>query len=309
MFRIKKYSLILLALSFGVSCQSDEKPRDTTTRGEVKIQIDESFKPFFENQIYTFESIYPGAKIQAEYINEEKALQSLIADSCKVVVISRDISPDEKKLFESKSIFPITTKIAEDAIAFIVNKQNTILSATKEKITSILLGKDSLWKQLNVDLGDEAITIVFDGRGSANMNYVKDSILQGKSFSNNTFALSSNVEVVDYVSKKRNAIGIIGANMISDKHDAMTKEVLSKVNVLAVSLEDSEKPVKPYQAYIQTKEYPFTRNIYMISRQTRAGLGMGFVSFVAGEKGQLMIQKAGLIPAIAPARFVEVKTN
>lgn len=44
----------------------------------------------------------------------------------------------------------------------------------------------------------------------------------------------------------------------------------------------------------------------MISRQTRAGLGMGFVSFVAGDKGQLMILKAGLIPAIAPVRLVEV---
>jgi phosphate transport system substrate-binding protein len=45
----------------------------------------------------------------------------------------------------------------------------------------------------------------------------------------------------------------------------------------------------------------------MISRQTRAGLGMGFVSFVAGEKGQLMILKSGLVPASMPVRVVQIR--
>jgi phosphate transport system substrate-binding protein len=36
---------------------------------------------------------------------------------------------------------------------------------------------------------------------------------------------------------------------------------------------------------------------------------MGFVSFVAGDKGQLMILKAGLIPAIAPVRMVQVNVE
>jgi phosphate transport system substrate-binding protein len=67
--------------------------------------------------------------------------------------------------------------------------------------------------------------------------------------------------------------------------------------------------VKPYQAYIKTKDYPFTRNVFMINRQTRAGLGMGLVSFVAGDKGQLMILKSGLVPAIAPVRLVQINTK
>jgi len=73
-----------------------------------------------------------------------------------------------------------------------------------------------------------------------------------------------------------------------------------------VSKDADSESFKAYQAYIKTKEYPFTRSVYMINRQTRAGLGMGFVSFVAGDKGQLMILKAGLIPAIAPVRLVQV---
>ena len=45
----------------------------------------------------------------------------------------------------------------------------------------------------------------------------------------------------------------------------------------------------------------------MINRQTRVGLGMGFVTFVAGEKGQLIILKSGLVPAFPPQRIIEIK--
>jgi phosphate transport system substrate-binding protein len=79
--------------------------------------------------------------------------------------------------------------------------------------------------------------------------------------------------------------------------------------MVGISRDSDSEAFKPYQAYIKTKEYAFTRSVYMINRQTRAGLGMGFVSFVAGDKGQLIILKSGLIPSIAPVRLVEVNMN
>jgi phosphate transport system substrate-binding protein len=45
---------------------------------------------------------------------------------------------------------------------------------------------------------------------------------------------------------------------------------------------------------------------YMINRQTRAGLGTGFVSFVAGEKGQRMMKLAGLVPATMQIRLIQI---
>lgn len=44
----------------------------------------------------------------------------------------------------------------------------------------------------------------------------------------------------------------------------------------------------------------------MIKLQTRSGLGKGFVTFVAGEKGQLIILKSGLIPAFPPQRIIQM---
>ncbi|MBA3705652.1 MAG: phosphate ABC transporter substrate-binding protein, PhoT family, partial [Bacteroidetes bacterium] len=116
-------------------------------------------------------------------------------------------------------------------------------------------------------------------------------------------------EVIEYVATHKNALGLLSVNWISDMDDSLTTNILKKVKVLAIQKDTASEAFKAYQAYIKTKDYPFTRNVYMINRQTRAGLGMGFVSFVAGDKGQLMILKAGLIPSIAPVRMVEINTK
>ncbi|MES2286626.1 MAG: substrate-binding domain-containing protein [Bacteroidota bacterium] len=303
--------LYIIAIAIIISSCKPGKPEptDTPTSGEVNIVVDESFQQLFDTEIYTFESLYQNAKVHAMYLPEDEAIKRLINDSCKVVVMCRDLTNNERKAFEQANIFPISTKIAEDAIAFVINNENTDTAMTVDKMKSILLGNDSLWKQINDQSQLGKINVVFDNNGSANTSYIKDTLLLGKEFSKNAFAVKSNPEVIDYVSKHKNAIGVLSVNWISDSDDTLTVSFLKKIKVLSLAKDSASVAVKPYQAYIKTKEYPLTRSVYMINRQTRAGLGMGFVSFVAGEKGQIMILKAGLIPAIAPIRLIEVNTR
>ncbi len=310
-FNIKKIlfgsAVVIITTLFSCGAEGGKpEPTDTPTSGEVNVVVDESFQKLFDTQIFTFEAIYKNAKIHVNYLPENEALTRMINDSCKVVVMCRDLTETERKSFEAKNLFPISTKIAEDAIVLLVNPENKDTALTVDQVKSILIGKDSLWKQLNDKSELEGINVVFDNAGSANARYMRDTLLEGKEFSKNVFAVKSNNEVIEYVSTHKNAIGFLSVNWISDMDDSSSTNILKKVKVVGISKEEGSNPVKAYQAYIKTKEYPFTRNVYMISRQTRAGLGMGFVSFVAGDKGQLMILKAGLIPAIAPVRLVEV---
>lgn len=300
-------ALALFTLIMACSGGSDKKePTDTATSGEVNIVVDESFQRLFDTQIYTFESIYKNADVHAKYLPENEALALMMNDSCKVVVMCRDLTDKERKSFEANNLFPKSTKIAEDAVVLLVNPENADTILTVDQVKSILAGNDSLWSQLNKDSKLDGIKVVFDNAGSANARYMKDTVLQGKEFGKNVFAVKSNPEVIEYVATHKNAIGFLSVNWISDIDDSLTTNTLKKVKMVAVAKNVDSEPIKAYQAYIKTKEYAFTRDIYMINRQTRVGLGMGFVSFVAGDKGQLMILKAGLIPAIAPVRLVEV---
>ena len=280
---------------------------DTPTSGLVNIVVDESYSLLFDSQIYTFQKLYSRAKINATYKPEKEALNALMLDCCKVIVINRDLNEDEKANFKKNNLYPISTKIAEDAVALIVNNENISLELTVDQLKSILLGQDSLWKQVNDSAPNGRINVVFDNNNSANERYFKQSILDNKEYQKNCFAVKSNPEVINYVNTHKNALGIISVNWISDQDDTLSQRFLKKVKVVALAKDSNHEYYKPYQAYIKTKDYPLCRDVFMINRQTRAGLGTGFVSFVAGEKGQRMILKSGLVPATIPSRIVEIK--
>jgi phosphate transport system substrate-binding protein len=51
------------------------------------------------------------------------------------------------------------------------------------------------------------------------------------------------------------------------------------------------------------------RDLYIINCQGYSGLGMGFASFVAGDIGQRIILKSGLLPIRTPGRKISFITN
>ena len=247
----------------------------------------------------------PNAKVFAKFKPEQDALNDLLMDSSKVAVINRPLSKKELARFKAANIYPISTKIAEDAIALVVNNNNLDTAFSIKQIKRFLTGEDTLWPQNK----RQKINIVFDNPNSANYRYLKD-LLNNKEFGSNVFAVKSNPEVISYVSSHENAIGVISVNWISDMDDTLSQSFLKKIKV--VGLTDEEYPNeftkfrKPRQAYIANKSYPLCRSVYMINRQTRAGLGTGFVSFVAGEKGQRMMKLAGLVPATMQVRLIQI---
>jgi len=300
------YTLLLCIL---ISCDTPvgmKEQTDTPTSGEVNIVVDESYSMLFDTEIYTFQSLYVNAHVHAKFLPENEALAALMTDSAKVAVINRPLTAEERKAFEAKNLFPIETKIAEDAIAFVVNNDNPDTNLTFEEMTRILAGMDTSWKKVNKNASLDGLRIIFDNPNSSNSRYISTFSKETK-LPSNAFAVKSNPEVIDYVCEHKNALGVVSVNWISDRDDSISRGFLKKVKVIGISKAgNEEKFYKPYQAYIKTKEYSFCRDVYMINRQTRAGLGMGFVSFVAGDKGQRIILKMGLIPAIAPTRMVEI---
>ena len=130
----------------------------------------------------------------------------------------------------------------------------------------------------------------------------------------NVFAVNSNEEVINFVKENRNALGVIGVNWISDEDDPTTLNFRDGINIVSLSKAEGEEYFKPYQAYIyegyhQDKGYPLVREVWLLNKAGRTTLNAGFVNFMTGEKGQLIIQKASLIPANMVARMVNITTK
>jgi phosphate transport system substrate-binding protein len=302
---------LLGALIIMASCGSMGKKavNETPTRGDIMIIADESFQPLVDTEVYTFTHLYTNAKIKPVYKPEYDVINDFMNDSVKVIVTSRKLSDYQIQTLRDTQIVARTTTFAHDAIAIITHRDNQDTLLKYNTVRDIFLGKIKSWKDINQDskLGD--LNIIFDNKKSANIRYFKELFNIKDSLSDNFYAVNSNEEVVDYVSRNSNSLGLISVNWISDRDDSTSMSFINKINVVAVSQQfiNDGTFYRPHQGSIYEKSYPFVREIYLISRETFSGLGSGFINWACGELGQKIVLKSGLVPATMPIRLVQIK--
>lgn len=313
--------LVVSILSLGLSgCHSNpNEATDTPTAGLVGVSVDETFAPIVQAQSDTFQKLYPNAHLRISYQPEEKVLLDLINDKVKLAIISRELNAAELADFAKQTITPRTTRIGIDGLAIVLNRANPDSLLTVTQLRDIFTGKTSQWGQVSGKKALSAINVVFDANRSSTARFVRDSITRGAALTSRVFAATSNPALLDYVASHPAAIGVVGVNWISDQDDPTAMKFLSKVRVASITVRPNPKPddyIQPYQAYLAEKtpaqlaehselqNYPLRRNLYVISREARAGLGTGFASFIAGKNGQLIFQKSGLLPAQMQARII-----
>lgn len=300
------FLLLLVACGGGYN----EKNHDTPTAGILRVTADDSYKLLVEAERYTFVSMYKYAQLDTVFKPEADVINDFMNDSVQLIVVNRLLTPEQTAYLKERQIIPKNTKIAVDAVAFILNKENPDSTFFYQTIKDIFLGKVTSWKQVNKASKLDRIAVAFDNLRSGNPRYFKERF-GIDSFPPACVSAKSNEEVIRFVETNPNAIGVLSVNWISDPADSVSHGFLKRFKVAAIAPEGEIDPAtsyfKPYPAYIADGSYPFTRDVYCINRQTYTGLAYGFSSFMAGEKGQMIVLHAGMVPAAMPVRVVEIK--
>ncbi len=299
--------IVILSSCGGVPKSTDT---DTPTSGKFKLGIDDSYSLLIDAELYTFESLYPYARIDTMCRNEVDIINAFMKDSVTLMVINRKLTQDEETRLNARQIYPKTTKIAYDAVAFIMNRENPDSTLFFDQVKAIFEGKTKTWKEVNPKTKLKDLKIVFDNYKSCNTRYFREKFNLSK-LPDVCFAVSNNAEVINFVEKNKGAIGIVSVNWVSDKNDTISHSFLNRVRVIGISTPGNNDPggefYTPHPGYIAEGFYPFTREVYCINRQAYMGLAYGISSFIAGEKGQLIVLHSGMVPAAMPVRLVEVR--
>jgi phosphate transport system substrate-binding protein len=303
--------LCLSAMLLFFSCDRNQirGGTDGATFGDVKIAVDETLAPIIDSQLMVFHATYKDAHITPIMCSEAEAMNLLLKDSVRSIIVTRDITPQERAAFASQGYHHIKAlHIATDGVAVIVNPNNRDTAITYEQLRDITTGKIADWSKVN-GVHSGKIQIVFDNANSSTVRFVQDSINKGAALpSDHVFATKTNAEVIEHVAKTPNAIGFIGINWISDQKDDTHLSFLRKIRTVGITAEKGHTGYAvhwyPFQADIARKYYPLRRKVFSICREARMGLGSGFNAFLAGERGQRIFLKAGLVPATAPLRIV-----
>ncbi|MEO7523846.1 MAG: substrate-binding domain-containing protein [Ferruginibacter sp.] len=294
--KILEVGIFLMMIFFETGCVDEAKedpPVDTANNGTIYISVDESFKPVIEEQIRVYETSFPGTHIIASYKTEADCLKDFFRDSSnRMIIVTRGLTATEETfMIDSLGYNPGWHDIASDAVSIIVNaKSNDTLFSTER-----------LYKELTGKIKRDQ-PIVFDGlNATSTVRYISDSILQGAGFDTAVVkATKSSQEVINYVSKHENAIGLVGISWVGNPEDSGQLNMLQKIKIAYVQCDQcKDSPyVKPMQESILSRRYPLVRGLYYIIKENYQGLGNGFVNFLKYERGQLIFKRAYLGPVM-----------
>ncbi|MDE6560374.1 MAG: substrate-binding domain-containing protein [Muribaculaceae bacterium] len=328
----KALSLGVILAAFAVACSPIK--RGEYADGSATMYCDDGFRHILQEEIEVFEYQYPNSAIIPFYVDEQTAMDSLLENKTQLVVTTHELTQDQIKYIKDKYRRVVRQScIAVDAVALIVNKENPVNTLTLSDIKEIINGKISKWNQLAVP-SDANIKLVFDNQGSSTVSYMREKFLgeNGKISDNpNAFAQKDNAEVFDIVKNDKNAIGIIsvswlGADLSEAKNvpvekrmadyavenDTIATNLTTEVKILKVANPVEENDYStvaymPYQAYINSGEYPLYRKVYMISTATGSSVLNSFYQFSKGFIGQKIISKTGILPYHMSARMVNLQ--
>ena len=289
---------LLISLLFVLACQNKSTNKlDTIIKGKATIYVDESILPIVEDEEAVFETQYE-AKLHLVPQSENEVLNALLNDTAKIAVLTRKLSAKELKTFKVKKIVPRITPFATDAVALIRNKTSNDTLVALQDIIDFINGKSVA----------SIKGLVFDNANSSTVRYFNE--VTGETITNkkNIFSFKTNEEVIKYVANNDGMVGVIGINWIFQPPLSL-QEAVDKVNVMGIKGLNTNDYFSPTQDNLASGNYPLARHLYIINCQGYSGLGMGFASFLGGERGQRIILKSGLVPERIPTRKIRIRNT
>jgi phosphate transport system substrate-binding protein len=316
--------IVLVCIAILVGCQAPRKKKkngaennapeekidfpETTTQGEMSLGIDNGMAPVMNQLVDAFLRDHVEATINTTIAPEGVLMQQLLADSLRMILIGRLPTKAEVAAIKKDKIRATSTMIARDAVAVILNPAQAMDSLTMEQLGKLLNGEAKTWRDIGGD-SDQEVALIFDDPKSGCIRLLQDQLMKpDQSLPSNAYLANGQEGVIKYVQEAKNAIGFIGYCWVSDRDEPKVQERLEKVKLARLAAADtSDIPgyfVRPYQNEITLGRYPLSRTVYAVSREHYVGLGTGFVVYSAGELGQRILLKAGLVPAFMPPRMV-----
>jgi len=304
---VKKISFLIFFLflfAAFIACQAPKK--ETPTRGSLEILTSESHASLMMQEAAEFQRLYTEATITITATTTRDAIVQLLNDSVTTICIDRPLNPEELAVAEKAMMKLTTTKIAKDALAIFVNKENPIRQISIQSLTDITTGRAVDWQQVpESQWSNGKIQLALTGRNSGLYELLISHFLKISTEPAISFLAENQNQVLDFVISHPNAIGVASVPVVHD-----TTRFNNSIQLLNVEATDSTNTityVRLHQANIYRETYPFNYPIFMYSTTAYGSLTTGFTSFVASASGQKIILNAGLVPATMPVRLVQLK--
>lgn len=114
----------------------------TNPTGKIVVQGSSSVAPVMQVLIEAYAKVNAGLEIELQQDDSSAGIKSAIAGTCDIGMASRELKDSEA----AEGV--ISTVMAMDGIAVIVNRENTVDSLTAEQVKRIYIGEITSWNDV-----------------------------------------------------------------------------------------------------------------------------------------------------------------
>jgi len=247
-----------------------------------------------------YKRYYPNVNIQIQAAGSSTAPPALTEGTSNFGPMSRPMKDKEIEAFEKKYGFkPTPIRVAIDALAVFVNKDNPLSGLTIAQIDAIFSAtrkcgapEDIIkWGQLGLTKKWVDRDIQLFGRNSVSgtYGYFKEHALCKGDFKNNVNEQPGSASVVQGITASINAIGYSGIGYVT-----------SGIKAVPVAEKDGRPFVLPTPENSLDGSYPLARFLYVYvnkqPNQPLPPLQQEFIKMVLSQSGQKAVVKDGFIP-------------
>ncbi len=254
-----------------------------------------------------YKRLYPNVNIQIQAAGSSTAPPALTEGTATLGPMSRRMKDKEIEAFQKRYGYkPTEIRVAIDALAVYVHKDNPIKGMTMEQVDAVFSSTRkcgssddiSRWGQVGLggSLGNQVIQIYGRNSVSGTYGYFKEKALCKGDFRNSVNEQPGSASVVQSVSTSLNGIGYSGVGYMTSGVRAVP---LAKKNGSPFVAATAENAIKG--------EYPLSRFLYVYvnkhPNKPMNPLEREFVKMVLSKSGQEVVVKDGYIPL--PPKVIE----
>ncbi|MGL5361140.1 MAG: PstS family phosphate ABC transporter substrate-binding protein [Shewanella sp.] len=244
-----------------------------------------------------FKQMYPNVNIQIQAAGSSTAPPALTEGTSQFAPMSRKMKPNEVEAFEKHYGYkPTEIRVAIDALAVFVHKDNPIKGLTAEQIDGIFSsthkcgGADiQRWGDLGLDGNWSAKDVQLYGRNSVSgtYGYFKEKALCKGDFKANVNEQPGSASVVQSVSQSLNAVGYsgIGYKTAGVKAVPIAKKGNEFIEATAENAANGTYPLSRY-LYVYINKQP---------NKDLAPMEKEFIRYVLSKQGQQVVEKDGYV--------------
>lgn len=267
--------------------------------GELDVLVDETILFIITEHKELFEGSYPNAQINLIAENEKVAIHKLINREADFAILTRTLDEEESLSFEKRSIKPRVFPAAKEGIVFFTNHDGPDSKIQLEQVKSLLRGEEI----------EGFNTLLFESINSSLFRQLKNIFNIDKVSGAKVSETESLDSLVSKVVREPGVIAVVSYDEF--RTIKKTFKDINKIRILDVQNSMGEQADGDYYAPTQSNfglgKYPLMRDIYVLNYQPKTALGIGWSSFITGDRGQRVFLKAGMLPDTMPGREIIIR--